>query len=159
SMYFMRSLLGVSVSPGFGPRRSSRGHLTHPVGAGIPMSTSRPDIVSRCAARRDGDGPGGRGRMSPLELVDPTTNPHLSGRFATVHREIDAGDLTVEGTLPAELTGAYVRNGPNPKFPPLGSYTYPMEGDGMLHGVWLDGDRPRYRNRWVETRGLQAEER
>ena len=78
--------------------------------------------------------------MSPLELVDPTTNPHLSGRFAPVHREIDARDLTVEGTLPAELTGAYVRNGPNPKFPPLGSYTYPMEGDAMLHGVWLDGD-------------------
>ena len=97
--------------------------------------------------------------MSPLELVDPKRNPYLSGRFAPVHREIDAADLTVEGTLPMELTGAYVRNGPNPKFPPLGSYTYPMEGDGMLHGVWLDGGRPRYRNRWVETRGLQAEER
>jgi len=85
--------------------------------------------------------------MSPLELVDPRTNPYLSGRFAPVRREIDAGDLSVEGSLPAELTGAYVRNGPNPKFPPLGSYTYPMEGDGMLHGVWLDGGRPRYRNR------------
>ena len=97
--------------------------------------------------------------MSPLELVDPKRNPYLSGRFAPVHREIDAADLTVEGHLPVELTGAYVRNGPNPKFPPLGSYTYPMEGDGMLHGVWLDGGRPRYRNRWVETRGLQAEER
>ena len=33
--------------------------------------------------------------MPPLELVDPTTNPHLSGRFAPVHREIDAGDLTL----------------------------------------------------------------
>ena len=95
--------------------------------------------------------------MSPLELVDPKRNPYLSGRFAPVHREIDAADLTVEGHLPVELTGAYVRNGPNPKFPPLGSYTYPMEGDGML--PCGSTGSPRYRNRWVETRGLQAEER
>ena len=39
--------------------------------------------------------------MSPLELVDPKRNPYLSGRFAPVHREIDAADLTVEGTLPS----------------------------------------------------------
>jgi carotenoid cleavage dioxygenase-like enzyme len=25
-----------------------------------------------------------------------------------------------------------MRNGPNPKFPPLGSYTYPLDGDGMV---------------------------
>jgi carotenoid cleavage dioxygenase len=97
--------------------------------------------------------------MAPLELVDPTTSPYLSGRFAPVHREITADDLAVEGSLPDQLVGAYVRNGPNPKFTPLGSYTFPMEGDGMLHGVWLEGGRARYRNRWVETAGLRAEER
>ena len=81
--------------------------------------------------------------MPSLELVDPRTNPFLSGRFAPVHREVTVDELKVEGDLPAELVGAYVRNGPNPKYPPLGSYTFPMEGDGMLHGVWLeDGPRP-----------------
>ena len=91
--------------------------------------------------------------MPSLELVDPRTNPYLSGRFAPVHREVTVDELKVEGDLPAELVGAYVRNGPNPKFPPLGSYTYPMEGDGMLHGVWLEDGRARYRNRWVRTAG------
>jgi carotenoid cleavage dioxygenase-like enzyme len=92
-----------------------------------------------------------------LELVDPAANAHLSGRFAPVHREVDDDDLPVEGTLPTDLTGAYVRNGPNPRYTPLGSYTYPMEGDGMLHGVWLENGRARYRNRWVYTNGLRAD--
>ena len=85
-----------------------------------------------------------------LALVDPSTIPYLSGRFAPVHREITSTDITVEGEVPADLVGAYVRNGPNPKFTPLGSYLYPMEGDGMLHGVWFGGDGTlRYKNRWV----------
>src|SRR5690242_16579754 len=94
-----------------------------------------------------------------LQLVDAARNPYLSGRFAPVHREIETSDLTVEGDLPADLAGAYVRNGPNAKFPTLGSYTYPMEGDGMLHGVWFEPGAVRYKNRWVRTRGLEAEER
>jgi carotenoid cleavage dioxygenase-like enzyme len=48
-------------------------------------------------------------------------------------------------------------NGPNPKFPPLGSYTYPLDGDGMIHGVWLADGKARYRNRYVLTEGLAAE--
>ncbi len=94
-----------------------------------------------------------------LSLVDPATNPHLSGRFAPVHREITAEVSAVEGEVPDDLVGAYLRNGPNPKFPPLGSYTYPMEGDGMLHGLWFEPGGVRYRNRWVTTNGLAAEER
>ena len=43
-------------------------------------------------------------------------------------------------------------------FPPLGSYTYPMEGDAMIDGVWLDGEGgARYRNRWVRTKGMAAD--
>lgn len=97
--------------------------------------------------------------MTELTVVDPATNPHLQGRFAPIHREVTADDLVVEGTLPTDLTGAYLRNGPNPRFPPLGSYTFPMEGDAMVHGTWLEGGRARYRNRWVETQGMRAEQR
>ena len=66
--------------------------------------------------------------MATLAPVDEATEPFLTGRFAPVHDEISADDLVVDGTLPTDLTGAYLRNGPNPKFPPLGSYTYPLEG-------------------------------
>ena len=60
-----------------------------------------------------------------LKLIDPATVSHLSGVFAPVDAEIDAADLPVAGKVPEDLRGVYLRNGPNPKFPPLGSYTYP----------------------------------
>ncbi len=100
------------------------------------------------------------GRMAQdLLPVDPSTIPQLCGRFEPVATEVSADDLAVEGTLPADLTGAYLRNGPNPRFTPLGSYTYPLEGDAMLHGLWIENGRARYANRWVRTRGMEAEER
>jgi carotenoid cleavage dioxygenase-like enzyme len=94
-----------------------------------------------------------------VELVDAAGNPWLRGAFAPVRDELDANDLSVEGRLPAELTGSYLRNGPNPQFTPLGSYTFPYDGDGMVHMVTFEGGRARYRNRWVVTRGLAAERR
>jgi carotenoid cleavage dioxygenase-like enzyme len=97
-----------------------------------------------------------KGSLNP---VDPAAVPYLSGVFAPVDDEIDAADLPVVGKIPGDLRGVYLRNGPNPKFPPLGSYTYPLDGDGMIHGVWLADGRARYSNRYVLTKGLQAEMR
>lgn len=89
--------------------------------------------------------------------VDPATVPALSGVFAPVADEHDDVDLPVEGELPEGLSGTYLRNGPNPLYPPLGSYTYPLDGDGMIHGLHLGGGRARYRNRIVWTPQLRAE--
>jgi carotenoid cleavage dioxygenase-like enzyme len=80
----------------------------------------------------------------PAAVVPGT---HLTGPFAPVTAEIDIADLPVEGALPADLDGAYVRNGPNPRFTPLGSYVYPLDGDGKLHRVTVEGGRARYDNR------------
>ena len=91
--------------------------------------------------------------------LDIAAIPQLNGMFAPVHDEIDADDLTVtQGAIPDDLVGTYLRNGPNPRFDPIGSYTYPLDGDGMVHGVWFEGGTARYRNRFVETPTLQAEE-
>lgn len=90
---------------------------------------------------------------------DPSRVVHLSGRFAPVTEEVDEAELSVTGSLPAELDGVFLRNGPNPRFTPIGSYLYPIDGDGMLHGVWISGGRARYRNRFVRTPALVAEER
>ena len=75
---------------------------------------------------------------------------HLGGNYAPVSREVEAVDLPVEGAVPRELRGRYLRNGPNPK---SGASPHWFLGDGMLHGVRLtDGKAAWYRNRWVRTR-------
>ena len=92
-----------------------------------------------------------------FKSIDLASHPDLIGVFRPVDDEIEEADLPVIGKIPEDLRGVYLRNGPNPKFPPLGSYTYPLDGDGMIHGVWLADGRARYRNRYVLTKGLQAE--
>ncbi len=67
-------------------------------------------------------------------------NPYLNGNFAPVHDELDVRDLPVDGALPPGLDGGYLKNGPNPAFPPIW-YTYPPDGDGIIHAVYLEGGR------------------
>ena len=82
----------------------------------------------------------------------------MSGVYAPVADEADAKDLVVTGQVPAGLRGAFLRNGPNPMFPPLGRY-HLFDGDGMVHGLWFDGEgATRYSNRWIRSAGLDAEE-
>jgi carotenoid cleavage dioxygenase-like enzyme len=92
-------------------------------------------------------------------LVDPAENLYLQGPFAPVDDEVAVDDVRVEGRLPEELRGSYLRNGPNPQFTPLGSYTHPFDGDGMVHMLTFERGRVSYRNRWVATRGLTSERR
>ena len=43
-----------------------------------------------------------------------TTNTYLTGNYAPVSEEITATELPVTGTIPVELDGRLIRNGPNP---------------------------------------------
>ena len=86
-------------------------------------------------------------------------DPHLSGNYLPVEREIDVDNLQViSGRIPKDLSGAYMRNGPNPLFKPI-YYAYPMDGDGMIHAVYFDNGKVRYRNRFVRTSGFVTEQR
>ncbi|RAG81843.1 dioxygenase [Streptacidiphilus pinicola] len=78
---------------------------------------------------------------------------YLTGHLAPVTHETEGRDLPVEGALPPELNGRYFRNGPNPR--PGEDPGHWFTGDGMLHGVRLQGGRALwYRNRWVRTAAL-----
>ncbi|NJO77669.1 MAG: carotenoid oxygenase family protein [Cyanobacteria bacterium RM1_2_2] len=83
-------------------------------------------------------------------------NIFLQGINAPVFQEVDLGELQVTGEIPPELNGIYIRNGPNPMFQPS-TYAYPLEGDGMLHAVYFEEGKARYRNRWILTQGLLYE--
>lgn len=83
-------------------------------------------------------------------------NYFLQGNFAPVTEEVTEAELKVIGKVPAELNGLFVRNGPNPQFPPLRHYHW-FDGDGMLHAVLLRQGKASYRNRWIRTEGWKEE--
>ena len=79
-------------------------------------------------------------------------NTYLEGNYAPVPDEATITELHVTGTLPTELTGRYLRNGPNPVTAPDPDRYHWFSGDGMVHGLRLDGGRACwYRNRWVRS--------
>jgi carotenoid cleavage dioxygenase-like enzyme len=83
--------------------------------------------------------------------------PYLAGMFAPVDKEITAENLKVEGEIPRDFGGMYVRNSPNPKYRPKRKHNW-FDGDGMLHGVHIENGKATYRNRYVRTQALTMED-
>lgn len=83
----------------------------------------------------------------------PTTaSKYLSGPYAPLREEVTATELRVRGTLPSELNGRYLRNGPNPVDAPDPATYHWFTGDGMVHGISLrDGRAEWYRARSVRS--------
>lgn len=89
-----------------------------------------------------------RNRMTAPE------QPHhyLQGLYAPMAEELTLQDLAVQGSIPPELDGRYLRIGPNPVRPPHAASHHWFLGDGMVHGIRLQQGRALwYRNRWVRS--------
>lgn len=84
-------------------------------------------------------------------------HPFLTGIHAPTDGEKTIENLSVTGTIPAELAGRYVRIGPNPYNPdPRGHHWF--VGDGMVHGLRLkDGKAEWYRNRYIRSKLLEGQ--
>ncbi|MXO62008.1 carotenoid oxygenase family protein [Qipengyuania oceanensis] len=88
-----------------------------------------------------------------MNSVEAPAKPwHLRGNWAPVVDELETGELRVEGEIPSDLNGTYIRTGPNPA---SGHSVHWFFGDGMLHGIRLENGKARWhRSRYVQTRGL-----
>jgi carotenoid cleavage dioxygenase-like enzyme len=77
-----------------------------------------------------------------------------TGAIAPVVNEVDLDDFSVTGTIPRDLNGVLVRNGPNPlrgRFEGNDVLSWWPEA-AMLHGIsFQDGRVTGYRNRWART--------
>ena len=90
-------------------------------------------------------------------LPENDDHPYRTGPWRPQTTEWRADDLTVvEGRIPADLDGIYLRNTENPMHPALKSY-HPFDGDAMLHIVGFRDGKAFYRNRFVRTEALGAE--
>lgn len=91
-------------------------------------------------------------------LPDDDPHPYRSGAWRPQHVERRVDDVEVlEGAIPADLDGLYVRNTENPLHESIRAY-HPFDGDGMVHAIRFGGGRASYANRFVRTTGLLAEQ-
>ncbi|MDX1736236.1 MAG: carotenoid oxygenase family protein, partial [Halioglobus sp.] len=80
---------------------------------------------------------------------EPAVKFWQRGNFRPVSEEITVTELKVQGSIPPQLSGLYVRNGTNSS---TGISDHFFGGDGMIHGVRLENGRAGwYRNRYVDT--------
>lgn len=87
-------------------------------------------------------------------MLDETNQRYLKTPFLPVLKETTQLNLAVEGEIPAELDGLYVRNGPN-HADEIGPHHHYFSSHGMVHGVRLkDGKALWYRNRMVRAGDL-----
>jgi carotenoid cleavage dioxygenase-like enzyme len=88
----------------------------------------------------------------------PNDHPYLNGAHMPLHEEVDADDLDViEGTIPRDIDGVYLRNTQNQVHEPVGRF-HPFDGDGMIHAISFRDGRANYRNRFIRTKGFAAEQ-
>jgi len=91
---------------------------------------------------------------STLPLDDD--HPYRTGAWQPNATEWSVTDCDVEGELPDDLSGVYLRNTENPLHPAIGRY-HPFDGDGMVHAIEFGNGAANYRNRFVRTAGFEAE--
>jgi carotenoid cleavage dioxygenase-like enzyme len=103
--------------------------------------------------------------MRATKVSEPTStlpedddHPYRTGAWQPNLAEWDATDLeVVEGAIPTDLEGVYLRNTENPVHPSIGMY-HPFDGDGMIHQLHVADGTASYRNRFIRTAGFLAEQ-
>jgi carotenoid cleavage dioxygenase-like enzyme len=94
--------------------------------------------------------------MADVYLLDPfqdianhlRTNMYLQGNYAPVLEE--HVHVPVQGSLPADLDGLFIRNGPNNALPTKKRYHW-FDGDGMIHSLRIKDGKVVYNNQYIPT--------
>lgn len=88
---------------------------------------------------------------------EPKLNPYLQSNYGPVDVESTITDLKITGTIPRELNGRFLRNGPNPTGEIDREAYHWFTGQGMVHGLRLEeGSAQWYRNRYVGGSGANT---
>ena len=84
-------------------------------------------------------------------------NYYLQGNYAPIKNLISETGLKVTGQIPKDLSGLFVRNGPNPMSSVNEKKHHWFLGEGMLHGIRLDsGNALWYKNKLVNGNDSNA---
>lgn len=90
--------------------------------------------------------------------VDVNHNPILKGNFKPVNEESSYEVAKIlEGAVPTDINGVYLRNGPNAKFLPDNKRFHWFDGDSMIHALRIKDGKMFYCNRYAKTPKLLNE--
>lgn len=84
--------------------------------------------------------------------IPATKNPYLKGNYAPIHKEYSYELKGIEA--PKDITGFYLRNGPNTKVMTKSNRVHLFDGDGMVHAVKMKDGKLFYSNRFSQTERL-----
>ncbi len=86
-------------------------------------------------------------RHPPVKTsLEPSNHPYLTGPWTPLHEEVDVAELQViEGAIPADIDGIYLRNTENQVHQPLGRH-HPFDGDAMISCARTASRRNRSRD-------------
>ena len=83
-------------------------------------------------------------------------NPRLAG-FDNAPGEFAFASVRLEGSLPPDLSGVFLRNGPAQHERGGERYAHWFDGDGLVHRWSIGGGKVGYRGRFVDTPKRRAE--
>ena len=88
---------------------------------------------------------------------DKKLDPLLRGNFAPCGREMsyEVANI-VQGKIPTDITGIYMRNGPDPVYLPENKCHHWFDGDAMIHGMRIKNGQLYYCNRWMKCDKFKA---
>ena len=89
-----------------------------------------------------------------MTATQSTSNPYLVGNFAPVRDERDDAALAVSGSIPPELNGLLLRNGPNPIVTLTRRSITGSSATGCSTGLNFATEHADYRNRWVRSQAV-----
>ena len=72
--------------------------------------------------------------------------------------EMDVHDCEIEGKIPADLSGAFYRVGPDPQYP-MRKGNIPFDGEGHVSMYRIQNGRVNYRSRFVRNERYLAQEK
>jgi len=84
-------------------------------------------------------------------MVHFPNEPLYQDVLRLVRLEGDIADLEIEGTIPAELDGAFYRVHPDPQFAPRYAHDQFFNGDGMVSMFRFRDGRISFRQRYAQT--------
>ncbi|WP_286262898.1 carotenoid oxygenase family protein [Thalassotalea atypica] len=84
--------------------------------------------------------------------------PNLLG-FTNVEHDFDCQELAIEGTMPKDIAGTFVRNGPGKHERGAKRYQHLFEGDGMLQQFTIAEGKISHQGKFITTPKFMQEDK